>query len=133
MLILLEDAHWLDPTSLELFGLVVGRIERLPVLLLVTYRPEFVPPWRAYPHVTSLTLSRLGWQQARTLIGRLTGGRPEEVLEPILAKTDGVPLFIEELTKLVLESGLVRETADGYVLAGPLPPLAIPASLHDSR
>jgi class 3 adenylate cyclase/predicted ATPase len=134
MLVLLEDAHWLDPTSLELFSLVADRIEHLPVLLLVTYRPDFAPPWRGYPHVTSLTLGRLGWRQARALVGRLTGGRrlPDEVLASILAKTDGVPLFVEELTKTVLESGIVRETADGYALTGPLPPFAIPASLHDS-
>jgi class 3 adenylate cyclase/predicted ATPase len=134
MLLLLEDAHWLDPTSLELFGLVADRIEHLPVLLVVTYRPDSTPPWRGYPHVTSLTLNRLGWRQARALVDRLTGGRrlPDEVLEPILAKTDGVPLFIEELTKTVLESGIVREADDGYALTGPLPPFAIPASLHDS-
>ncbi len=133
VLMLLEDAHWLDPTTLELFGIVADRIERLPVLLLVTYRPGFAPPWRGYPHVTSLTLNRLGWQQARALVERLTGGRrlPDEVLEPILAKTDGVPLFIEELTKTVLESGIVREADGGYALAGLLPPLAIPASLHE--
>jgi class 3 adenylate cyclase/predicted ATPase len=134
ILLLLEDAHWLDPTSLELFSLVADRIEHLPVLLVVTYRPDFAPPWRGYPYVTSLTLNRLGWRQAQALVERLTAGRrlPDEVLEPILAKTDGVPLFIEELTKTVLESGIVREAAGGYALTGLLPPFAIPASLHDS-
>jgi tetratricopeptide (TPR) repeat protein len=134
VLMLVEDAHWLDPTSLELFSLIADRIEHLPVLLLVTYRPDFAPPWRGYPHVTSLTLNRLGWRQAQALVEGLTGGRPlpEEVLEQILAKADGVPLFVEELTKTVLESGIVRDAADGYALTGLLPPFAIPASLHDS-
>jgi predicted ATPase/class 3 adenylate cyclase len=134
VLVVLEDAHWLDPTSLELFGLAIKRIQRLPVLLVVTHRPEFEPPWRGYPHVARLTLNRLARVQAHTMVGHLTGGRllPAAVLEPILAKTDGVPLFVEELTKTVLESGLLREVDGGWQLAGPLPPLAIPETLQGS-
>jgi class 3 adenylate cyclase/tetratricopeptide (TPR) repeat protein len=134
VLIVLEDAHWLDPTSRELFDQIVDRLQRLPVLLVVTFRPDLTPPWIGFPHVTLLTLIRLGKAQARSLVERLTGGKalPSEVLERILERTEGVPLFMEELTKTVLESGFLGDAGDRYVLAGPLPPLAIPATLHDS-
>jgi class 3 adenylate cyclase/predicted ATPase len=130
----LEDAHWLDPSSLELFGLFVDRIQWLSVLLVITHRPEFIPPWRGRPHVTSLVLNRLSRVQAQSLVEQLTGGKPlpVEVLDQILAKTDGVPLFLEELTKITLESGFVRETGDQFELTAPVSPLAIPATLHDS-
>ena len=110
------------------------RIERLPVLLVVTFRPEFRPPWVGRAHVALLTLSRLGRSQAAEVVARVTDGRalPAEVLDPILAKTDGVPLFVEELTKAVLEVGLLRPEGERYVLRGPLPPLAIPDTLHGS-
>jgi class 3 adenylate cyclase/tetratricopeptide (TPR) repeat protein len=134
VLIVLEDAHWLDPTSRELFDHIVDRLQRLPVLLVVTFRPDLSPPWIGFPHVTLLTLNRLGKAQARSLVERLTGGKalPSEVLEQILVRTEGVPLFMEELTKTVLESGFLGDAGDHYVLTGPLPPLAIPATLHDS-
>ncbi|ASY71629.1 hypothetical protein N181_22165 [Sinorhizobium fredii USDA 205] len=134
VLMVLEDAHWLDPSSLELFGLFVDRIQQLSVLLVITYRPEFVPPWRSYPHVTKVILNRLDQTQAQSLVERLTGGKPlpVEVLDYILAKTDGVPLFLEELTKTLLESGLLGEAGDQFRLAAPLPLLAIPVTLHDS-
>jgi class 3 adenylate cyclase/predicted ATPase len=134
VLIVLEDAHWLDPTTLELFDLVVGRIETLPVLLVVTSRPEFRPAWTGRPHVTLLTLSRLGRSQAAEVVARVTDGKalPGTVLEQVLAKTDGIPLFVEELTKAVLEAGLLRQEGNRYVLEGPLPPLAIPDTLHGS-
>ena len=109
MLVLFEDVHWVDPTTLELLELVIERVQRLPVLVVVTFRPEFAPPWRGQPHVTALTLNRLSREQGAALVvERSTGGKalPAEVLEQILAKTDGVPLFVEELTKAVLESGL---------------------------
>ena len=128
-----EDAHWFDPTSLELFDRIVDRIERLPVLLVVTFRPEFAPRWTGRPHVTLLTLTRLGRNESAALIDHLSGGRPlpAEVQAHILAKTEGVPLFVEELTKAVLESGLLREAGGHYELAGSLP-LAIPSTLQDS-
>jgi predicted ATPase/class 3 adenylate cyclase len=134
VLVVLEDVHWLDPTSRELFDQIVERLQRLPVLLVATFRPELSPPWIGFPHVTLLTLNRLGQAQARSLVERVTGGKalPLEVLEQILARTEGVPLFTEELTKAVLESGLLRDDGDRYVLDGPLPPLAIPTTLHDS-
>ena len=130
----LEDAHWLDPTSRELFDQIVDRLQRLPVLLVVTFRPVLSPPWIGFPHVTLLTLNRLTQLQARLLVERVAGGKalPSQVIEQILARTEGVPLFTEELTKTVLESKLLGDGGDHYVLAGPLPPLAIPATLHDS-
>jgi predicted ATPase len=134
VLMVLEDVHWIDPTTAELFGLVIDRIRHLPVLLLVTFRPEFTPPWTGHGHGTSLILSRLGQRQGAQMVERLTGGKPlpAEVLQQILLKTDGVPLFVEELTKTVLESGLLADAGDHYELSGPLPPLAIPTTLHDS-
>ena len=134
VLALYEDVHWADPTTLELLGRVVERVQRLPVLAVVTFRPEFAPPWAGHGHVTALSLSRLGRRQGGAMVGRVAGGKalPAEVLEQILARTDGVPLFVEELTKAVLESGLLTDRGDRYELEGPLPPLAIPATLQDS-
>jgi predicted ATPase/class 3 adenylate cyclase len=134
VLLVFEDAHWIDPTTSELFGLIIERLQHLAVLLVITHRPEFSPPWAGYPHGTPLALGRLGQRQGAQLLARLTGGKalPEEVLAQILAKTDGVPLFVEELTKTVLESGLLMDAGERYELTGPLPPLAIPATLHDS-
>ncbi|WP_353645100.1 adenylate/guanylate cyclase domain-containing protein [Mesorhizobium sp. WSM2239] len=134
VLVVLEDVHWLDPTSRELFDQIVERLQSLPMLLVATFRPELSPPWIGFPHVTLLTLNRLAHAQARSLVERVTSGKemPPEVLEQILARTEGVPLFTEELTKAVLESGLLKVAGDCYVLDGPLPPLAIPATLHDS-
>jgi predicted ATPase len=134
VLVRLEDGHWLDPTSRELFDQIIDRIQRLPVLLVATFRPELSPPWIGFPHATLLTLSRLPQAQVVALINRITDDKalPTEVLGQILARTEGVPLFTEEITKAVLESDILRETEDRYVLAGPLPSLAIPATLHDS-
>ena len=129
-----EDVHWADPTTLELIGRVIEAVQRLPVLALVTFRPEFVPPWAGHGHTTALSLSRLARREGGTMVERLTGGRalPAEVLDQILARTDGVPLFVEELTTTVLESGLLSEAGDRYELTGPLSSLAIPATLQDS-
>ena len=104
------------------------------MLLLITYRPEFSPPWPAQPHVSTLALSRLGRREGATLVERVVRDKPlpDEVAAQIVAKTDGVPLFVEELTKTVLESGLLEDAGDRWALAGPLPPLALPATLHDS-
>ena len=134
VLMLFEDAHWIDPTSLELLTLTVARASKLPLLLLVTARPEFTPPWPAEAHVTTLPLTRLGRREGATLVARSAGGKalPAEILEQILARTDGVPLFLEELTKTIIESGLLHEEDGHYALDGALPPLAIPTTLHDS-
>jgi len=133
-LILFEDAHWIDPTSRELLDLLIDRVRKLPMLLVVTFRPEFQTPWVGQPRVSVLTLSRLDRTDRTTLILQIAGGKalPAEVIEQIVDRTDGVPLFVEELTKSVLESGLLREESDRYVLDRALPPFAIPTSLHDS-
>src|SRR5215467_9874539 len=134
ILLSLEDAQWADDTSLELLDLIVERVRQLPFLLLFTFRPEFEPPWVGLPNVSTLTLGRLDRDDVENMVARVTGGRmpPAEVTEQIVVKTDGNPLFVEELTKAVLEAGILVEDAEGYRLDGPLPPLAIPATLHDS-
>ncbi len=131
---LYEDVHWIDPSTLELLDLLIERVRSLAALVVVTYRPEFSPPWSGRSHVTALTMNRLGRRQGAAMVDRVTGGKalPAEIMDQILAKTDGVPLFLEELTKTVLESGLLTDVGDRYELSGRLPPLAIPATLHDS-
>jgi class 3 adenylate cyclase/tetratricopeptide (TPR) repeat protein len=131
---LFEDAHWADSTSLELLDRIAERVRRLPVLMIVTYRPEFEPPWIGQAQVTSLTLSRLGQRETRALAGRVAGGKalPAEVLDLISEHADGIPLCIEEMTKTLLEGTLLREENGRYILARPLPALAVPSSLHDS-
>jgi class 3 adenylate cyclase/tetratricopeptide (TPR) repeat protein len=134
ILLSFEDAQWTDATSLELLDLTVERVRQLPVLALFTFRPEFEPPWVGLPNVDTLTLGRLDPNDVEGMVARVTGGRvlPAEVTKQIVAKTDGNPLFVEELTKAVLEMGILVEHAEGYRLDGPLPPLAIPATLQDS-
>ncbi|HVO45889.1 MAG TPA: AAA family ATPase, partial [Steroidobacteraceae bacterium] len=134
ILMVFEDAHWIDPTSQELLDTYVPRIQALSVLLVITHRLEYTLRWDRQAHVTILGLKRLGRRQGAELVAKVVRGRalPAEVLEQILARTDGVPLFLEELTKSVLESGLLREAGDQYTLQTPLPPLAIPTSLRDS-
>src|SRR5215471_13715610 len=134
ILLVFEDANWADATSLELLDLTVERVRQLPVLALFTFRPEFEPPWVGLPNVGTLTLGRLDRDEVENMVARVTGGRvlPAEVMKQIVTKTDGNPLFVEELTKAVLEAGILVEDAEGYRLDGPLPPLAIPATLQDS-
>jgi class 3 adenylate cyclase/predicted ATPase len=134
VLMVVEDAHWIDPSTLELIDLLVEQMREARFLLLIAFRPEFVAPWSRHSHVTALTLNRLSQKESAAMITKITRGKalPDEVLDQIIAKTDGVPLFVEELTKTILESGLLKEEGDRYALAGPLPPLAIPASLQDS-
>jgi class 3 adenylate cyclase/predicted ATPase len=134
MLLVVEDVHWIDPSSLELLGLLIERVARLRMLLVVTARPEFSPPWPNHAHVTRVTLSRLHRDEAAALARETAGGRqlPDAVLDQILGRADGVPLFIEELTKAVLESGIVRERRGGYVLGEAPSIAAIPTTLHDS-
>ena len=133
ILLMFEDAQWADATSLELLDLTVERVRQLPVLALFTMRPEFEPAWVCLPNVGTLTLGRLERNDVESMVARVTGGRglPAEVMKQIVAKTDGNPLFVEELTKTVLEAGILVEDAEGYRLDGPLPPLAIPATLQD--
>jgi class 3 adenylate cyclase/tetratricopeptide (TPR) repeat protein len=134
VLMLFEDAQWSDPTSLELYDLIVDRVAALPVLLIVTFRPEFTPPWIGRPHVTLRALNRLSPRQRAEMIAGVTGGKalPEEIAAQIVDRTDGVPLFVEELTKAVVESGMLTDAGDRYTAPGPVTPLAIPASLQAS-
>jgi class 3 adenylate cyclase/predicted ATPase len=133
-LVLFEDAHWADPSTLEFIDLLVERVRAIPTLLLLTFRPEFAPSWIGQGHVTQLPLNRLGRRQGAALVQQVCGDKalPQEVLDQVLEKTDGVPLFMEELTKTVLESGLLRAVGDRYELTGPIPSIAIPATVHDS-
>ena len=134
VLFVMEDLHWVDPSTLEFLTLLVDQGPTARILALFTCRPDFSPPWTGRSHLTQMTLNRLPRRQAAELTGRVAHGKalPAEVVEQVVAKTDGVPLFVEELTKMVLESGLLQEQAERYELTGPLPPLAIPTTLHDS-
>jgi predicted ATPase len=133
VLMIVEDAHWIDPTSLEVFGRTVDQIKTFPVLLIVTFRPEFNAPWAGRSHVTSLALTRLGERETAAIIARLVGNKelPADVMAEIVERTDGIPLFVEEMTKAVLEAeseGAARRT----IATVPSPALAVPASLHAS-
>lgn len=134
LLIVCEDMHWADASTLELFDLGVDRIRGLPILVLMTSRPEFEPSWSGLANVSLLRLDRLDRQDTRALVEQVAVGRqlPREMMEQIIGRTDGIPLFVEELTKMVLESGLLVEDSGRYRLDSPLPPLAIPATLQDS-
>jgi predicted ATPase len=133
-LFIMEDLHWMDPSTLAFLSLLVDQGPTARILALFTFRPDFSPPWTGRAHLTQVTLNRLTRAQAVEIIHRVGNGKalPPEVVEQIVAKTDGVPLFVEELTKMVLESGLLQEREDRYALTGPLLPLAIPTTLHDS-
>jgi class 3 adenylate cyclase/predicted ATPase len=134
VLMVWEDVHWSDPTTRESLDLLVDRVLTLRGLLIITFRPEFAPPWVGRPHVTMLTLNRLPPSQRVEMIAHVIGGKtlPREIAEQIVDRTDGVPLFIEELTKTVVESGMVTDAGDQYVVTGPVAPLAIPTTLHAS-
>ncbi|HEX3234685.1 MAG TPA: AAA family ATPase [Gemmatimonadales bacterium] len=134
VLFVIEDLHWVDPSTLEFLNLLVDQGPTARVLALFTFRPDFSPPWTGRSHCTQVTVNRLLRRQAVEVIRQVAQGKalPAEVVEQIVAKTDGVPLFVEELTKMVLDAGLLEEQADHYALTGPLPPLAIPTTLHDS-
>ncbi|MCS3452014.1 MULTISPECIES: adenylate/guanylate cyclase domain-containing protein [Bradyrhizobium] len=133
VLMILEDAHWSDPTSLEAFGHTVEQIAKLPVLLIVTFRPEFEPPWIGQPHVTALTINRLAEHEIGAIIDRVIGNKPlpANIRNDIIERTDGIPLFVEEMTKAVLEAGNELEALQ-TVTSVPSPVLAVPASLHAS-
>ncbi|HEY1361344.1 MAG TPA: AAA family ATPase [Xanthobacteraceae bacterium] len=133
VLLVFEDAQWADQTSVELLERAAERVPNLPVLMAITFRPEFEPPWTGRAQVTSLTLSRLG-QRGHGVAGRASDRRQEaaEITDRIVERTDGIPLFVEELTKTLLEGGLLRDEDGRFALDGSLPPLAIPSSLHDS-
>ena len=133
VLMIFEDVHWIDPTSLEALGRAVDRIRTLGASLIVTYRPEFAAPWIGRPHVTALTLNRLGEGEIAALIDGVTGNKPlpAHIRRDIVERTDGIPLFVEEMTKAVLEA---ESEGNGQQTAAAVPPsaLAVPASLHAS-
>jgi class 3 adenylate cyclase/predicted ATPase len=133
VLIIFEDAHWTDPTSLELFGLVVDRIQNLRGLLIVTFRPEFNPPWVGRPHVTALTINRLTKRDVDVMIDRVIGNHrlSTTIRQDIIERSDGIPLFTEEITKAVMEAEN-EDAAERRLAAVPSPALAVPASLHAS-
>jgi len=134
VLMVFEDVHWSDPTTRESLDLLIDRVPTVRVLVIITFRPEFTPPWVGRPHVTLLSLSRLPHRQRAEMIMQVTSGKalPKEIADQIIDRTDGVPLFIEELTKTVVESGILTETGDRYAVTGPIGPLAIPTTLHAS-
>jgi class 3 adenylate cyclase/tetratricopeptide (TPR) repeat protein len=134
VLLIVEDLHWVDPSTVELLSLLIDQCAPMRLCLVLTARPEFHPPWAMVPHFTALTLRRFAPDEIGRLVTHVVGDKtlPPAVLQEVVRKTDGVPLFVEELTKTVLESGLLEEQEDWYALHGPLPPLAIPATLQDA-
>jgi class 3 adenylate cyclase/predicted ATPase len=133
VLMIFEDIHWIDPTNLEALGRIVNRIKALPALLIMTFRPDFNAPWAGQSHVTSMTLNRLGDRQSAIIVAHIVGnkGLPADVMTEIVERTDGIPLFVEEMTKAVLETESESE-ARRTAAAVPSPALAVPASLHAS-
>lgn len=131
---LYEDMHWADPTSLEVMDLLVKRVRSIPLLIVLTHRPEFKPKWESQSHVTVLSLSKLTLTQSCAIVSKLAGGKPlpDDLLKKILAKTDGVPLYVEELTKAIFESGELQDAGDHYDYAGVARSITIPATLRDS-
>ena len=134
LVVVVADAHWIDSRTLELVNRIIPLIKTARIFFLIKFRPEFMPQWLSEPHVTMLRLDRLGREQSRAIISEVIGDNalPREAEEQIINKADGIPLFVEELTKSVLESQLVQDVGDRHIAAGPLPPLAVPASLLDS-
>jgi class 3 adenylate cyclase/predicted ATPase len=134
LLVLVEDLHWIDASSLELLSVLVDQVATVAICVLLTARPDFRPPWAARSHTTQITLTRLPRRQTEQMVLSVAGNKPlpAEVLQRVVNGADGVPLFVEELTKMVLESGLLRDRDDHYELTAPLRPLTIPATLRDS-
>jgi TOMM system kinase/cyclase fusion protein len=134
MLFILEDLHWTDPTTLELLNLLIDQTPTASMLVLLTCRPHFQPSWHHRSYITEMTLNHLSHAQVEQIVNRLTDGKtfPVDVLQQILTKTDGVPLFVEEMTKAILESGQLKTLDDHYALTGSLRTLTIPATLQDS-
>jgi predicted ATPase len=131
--LVVEDLHWADPSTLELVEFLIDRVSPASLLLILVSRPEFVPQWRSSSRITNIALGRLSSTATDLMIRSVVGGKqlPAELASEIIAKTEGVPLFVEELTRMLVESSSMEERADRYVLTSPLP-VAIPSTLHDS-
>ena len=129
-----EDLHWADSSTLEVLSLLLDQLPTARILAVLTYRPEFSPPWPVRSHMTQFTLARLGQAQMEAMVRTVTGGKllPPELMAEVARKTDGIPLFVEEFTKMVVESDWLQETDGQYALTGPLPTLLIPSTLQDS-
>src|SRR5262249_24279014 len=134
LVVIVEDAHWIDPTTKELLDLLLADIARRPILVVVTYRPEHRPQWSGLPNALTLPVVHLPRAEVVQMIDGMLGGKPlvKDVLDQIIKKTDGVPLFIEELTKTIVEGGQIVETDDSYVLRDSVAELAIPTTIRDS-
>jgi len=130
---IVEDIHWVDPSTLEYLKLMVEQVSNAPLFTLLTFRPDFTPPWAMSSHITQITLNRLTRKQIEMMVQKVTKGNllPSEVMKQVVAKTDGVPLFVEEYTKMILESGLIKDTNGHFELSGSLQNLSIPATLND--
>src|SRR5262249_15577778 len=134
VLFIIEDLHWTDPTTLELLNLLIDQTPTASMLVLLTCRPTFQPSWHHRSYLTEMTVNRLSHAQVEQFVSRMTDGKalPPEMLQQILAKTDGVPLFVEEMTKAILESGQLTAREGHYALTGSFATFTIPATLHDS-
>ncbi len=134
VLLICEDVHWIDPSTFELLTMTIDRVRRIPVMLAISFRPDFVAPWIGQAHVTVLHLNRLGRKQSEAIVARLseTAPLPDAVADQILSKADGIPLYVEELTKAVLDSGIASDLEHGAAISGKLDRIEIPASLSDS-
>ena len=132
--VVVEDVHWADPSTLDLLGFLIGQVSQARLFVALVFRSEFLPPWRSQPHVTSIILGRLSRAATELMIESIAGGKklPPDLLREIVEKTGGVPLFVEELTRMVLESGMLREQDGCYELTSSLPSLAIPSTLYES-
>src|SRR5262249_26324893 len=129
-----EDLHWIDPSTLEVLTFLLDQVSATRLLVVLTFRPDFTPLWGTRPYLTPLTLRHLDRSHVETMVEKVTDGKalPSEIVRQIVAKTDGVPLFVEELTRMVLESGMVRSINSHYELTGSLSALTIPTTLRDS-
>jgi len=134
VLMVWEDLHWADPTTLETLGMLIEQVPTVPILVIATYRPELTPPWTQRSHMTPITLGRLERPEVETMVSHLVNGMslPSAVVNHIVAKADGVPLYVEELTKAIVGSGVLEDRGDAYVLNGALAQLHIPETLQDS-
>jgi TOMM system kinase/cyclase fusion protein len=133
VLLVVEDLHWADPSTLELLNLIIDKVPTFPILILLTFRPDLQSPWKTGRHLTEITLNRLSAPEVQSMVALIIRGKtlPAEIVKQLTMKTDGIPLFVEEMTKMILESGLLKEGEDRYEMNHPLPEMTIPAKIQD--